>query len=398
MILRFYSERLIDRQAERVKPFGGLQENNSSERYLQLACSFVQFLWTIRGIHEFDERQTEALNVTEWDVEKIQELLESMFMKKYGVNVDRFLDPTYLFLAYQGMEETELQFKEPESMTGMLAALKFIIRLVVFRCVHLDETKAIDLMCQEYDRTVFIFVKKNSTYVTPFGLVAEMMSLFSVATNGLIHKSNTQVDHVNPGETITFKGVKVTKTGLRESVKKIISLANEMLKDLVFDFDLDFVDKKLEAHEWREPLRNQMRGGSILRSRIVMQISEQLLKKKPCFETKRQINQFLEKSWEFRKLLILLCHLTSGQPARGTEIASMTVTNSDSLKSLYWRENCIITCTVYNKINSVTGSDHVICRFLAPEVTKLILIDLSIVKVLERYVLLKCLKLSNSVQ
>lgn len=376
---------MIDRQKDKVKVFGELQEKDSINRYGKQLEMFLLFLWKFQPKFNLDERQVAALKANNWDDSTIQELLESIFMKKYPINHNRFEDPVYLYCAYAGMEKVKGQFKEPQCMTGLMAVFKFVIRLIIFKKVNLDPTLAMDLMFQDYDETVFIYVKKNSKYITPYGLVAEMMALFSVASNGLIGKSNLQVDHLNPGEAVSFKGITVTKIGLQMAVEEILKKANDMLAELGWKFNITEMDKMLDQHVWKEPLRNQIRGGSILKSPIVVDLTKKFLSdNKPIFRTQKAINNYMEKAWKFRKMILLLLHLTSGQPARATELESMTITNSNSLKSVYWRGQSIMTCTVYNKINSVTGSDHVICRALPKSATRLLLFDLAIVRTAER--------------
>ncbi|KAL3703710.1 hypothetical protein TMatcc_009399 [Talaromyces marneffei ATCC 18224] len=67
----------------------------------------------------------------------------------------------------------------------------------------------------------------------------------------------------------------------------------------------------------------------------------------------------------FLELLLLLCHLTGGQPARGTEILSLRHRNT-----LYGRHRSIFidTVTSYHKGYHITGSTKIIHRYLPKEI------------------------------
>lgn len=80
-----------------------------------------------------------------------------------------------------------------------------------------------------------------------------------------------------------------------------------------------------------------------------------------------KVDQFLER-------LLLLIHLTSGQPARGTEV--MTLQHSNTMqghhRGIYIEEGLIGTVTSYHKGYNITGSTKIIHRYLPKEVSELL--------------------------
>jgi hypothetical protein len=273
---------MIDRSKDHVKVFGPVQEKSTEERYKGALVNFVSFMTLSKDLFSNDESLKSALDETVWNGSKIHALLGLVFKKKYSVNVNRLTDPVYLFLAHYGMGESKMQFKEPHEMTGILAALKYLIRLLIF--MEIEKDPSILEGMNELNKSILLFVKRNSLVVTPFGMVSEMMGLLTVAQNNLIGKSNVQIDHERPGETLFFKGALITKSGIRASIKKALYQAQVLAEDLCLGVDIAFLDSLLENHRWREPLRNQVRGGSILKSDIVVDVTRKFLNGNPNFK------------------------------------------------------------------------------------------------------------------
>ncbi|MCJ1360602.1 MAG: hypothetical protein MMC33_010610 [Icmadophila ericetorum] len=81
-----------------------------------------------------------------------------------------------------------------------------------------------------------------------------------------------------------------------------------------------------------------------------------------------EIDAFLER-------LLLLVHITSGQPARGTEILSLQHMNTliGQHRSIFVEGGLVGTVTAYHKGYSVAGSTNIIHRYLPKEVGELVL-------------------------
>ena len=76
----------------------------------------------------------------------------------------------------------------------------------------------------------------------------------------------------------------------------------------------------------------------------------------------------------FLQRLLLLVHLTSGQPARGTEILSLRHINTvhGHHRGVFIDNGMVSTVTTYHKGYSVTGSTKIIHRYLPKEVGELL--------------------------
>lgn len=68
----------------------------------------------------------------------------------------------------------------------------------------------------------------------------------------------------------------------------------------------------------------------------------------------------------FLQYLLILFHLTGGQLARGSEITSLLLQNSNSLMwNIYLYLGHVFYLTVYHKAQSCTGKQKAVPRFLS---------------------------------
>ena len=90
---------------------------------------------------------------------------------------------------------------------------------------------------------------------------------------------------------------------------------------------------------------------------------------------KAQVDTFLE-------TLLLLVHMTSGQPARGTELLSLRYTNTVNghHRNIFVDNGMVSTVTTYHKGYNITGSTKIIHRYLPKEVGELLIYYLWIIR------------------
>lgn len=118
--------------------------------------------------------------------------------------------------------------------------------------------------------------------------------------------------------------------------------------------------------------------------------SNQLIYEK-YFTTKDEISnevafsEWLSKAGLLMDLLLLLCHLSSGQPTRGTEHLASTIANNGfgGVRSLYWVQNTVCLVQYYNKSSKKHG-DKFIARFLPKPIAHLLTAYLTIIRPMEK--------------
>lgn len=85
-------------------------------------------------------------------------------------------------------------------------------------------------------------------------------------------------------------------------------------------------------------------------------------------EARRYISAFDDSC----RVLCALIHLSSGMPARATEICEYRLVNGTSARNIYFVDGQILIISRYNKSNSLTGRNNVILRFLPESISKLV--------------------------
>ncbi|KAI9484271.1 hypothetical protein BDB00DRAFT_155701 [Zychaea mexicana] len=92
-----------------------------------------------------------------------------------------------------------------------------------------------------------------------------------------------------------------------------------------------------------------------------------------------------------RKLILMimvLAHITSGQPARGEELACTTIRSSarGAKRGMYWYRQKVMLVQYYYKRRSRGTADRYVARFLNKELSEIVLMYLVLVRPFERYV------------
>jgi hypothetical protein len=102
-----------------------------------------------------------------------------------------------------------------------------------------------------------------------------------------------------------------------------------------------------------------------------------LWKKSSCIEWLNRCKKLLE-------TLIVLCHVLGGQPARGTELATLRWRNAiDEQRGVYWANGTIMLLVMYSKTRSITGRNKLIPRFMPKRLGTMLAEYLAIVRPLE---------------
>lgn len=84
----------------------------------------------------------------------------------------------------------------------------------------------------------------------------------------------------------------------------------------------------------------------------------------------------------FLRRLLLLVHLTAGQPARGTKLLSVRCLNTinDQHRSVFVEHGMVSIVTTYHKGYHVTGTTKIIHRYLPRKVGELLIYHLWLVR------------------
>ena len=83
----------------------------------------------------------------------------------------------------------------------------------------------------------------------------------------------------------------------------------------------------------------------------------------------------------FREKLLVLMHITGGQPARGTELLSIRHSNTETggHRNIFIEDGLVVFVTRYHKGYAMSGDVKIIHRYLPREVGELLVLYLWLV-------------------
>jgi hypothetical protein len=235
-----------------------------------------------------------------------------------------------------------------------------------------------------------------------------------------IQDTTTALGHIvwsDDGEELEYKGLKLSMAGLRRFLTVQQQAADRQLDGLLFsgpsigeqeqeqERDIDAAAAVLvptvDLSQLKDDPANGQPGWSFLkdpRNSSLLQgrdewllncVLEQKRLQKRFFTSckdarwrRQAVKDYLAQADAFLERLLLLIHITAGQPARGTELLSLQCCNTKhGLRRNIFLENGLVSfVTFYHKGYSVSGSVKIIHRYLPKDVSRLLVYYLWLVQ------------------
>lgn len=100
------------------------------------------------------------------------------------------------------------------------------------------------------------------------------------------------------------------------------------------------------------------------------------------------VQEFLNACNEANELILVLCHVTGGAPARSTELEQYKLRNSETaVRNLFVQQGLVMLLSKYNKTDVLTGREKPICRYLDKTTSRLVAQFLLLVRPLQSAIL-----------
>jgi hypothetical protein len=199
------------------------------------------------------------------------------------------------------------------------------------------------------------------------------------------------------GEVITYKSMQLAMTQLRGVVAATLASAQKQLADLLLihpDEDWEAVVPPLSLRSLLDNPSESAPGWSFMRhpANTILHGHEKWLLnrvldnpwlRKDFFESELQakwrgqaVKDYLALVDQFLETLLLLVHITGGQPARGTELLTIQYCNPEDgqgRRNIFLENGLVSFVTFYHKGYSISGSIKIIHRYLPIEVSELLI-------------------------
>ena len=198
-------------------------------------------------------------------------------------------------------------------------------------------------------------------------------------------------------ETLSYRDVELSMTQFRAFVVELLREAQQSLRHLLLlheEEEVIAVVPRLPLHEVKDNPANTAHGWCFLhdpRNQSIFQPGKRWLMTRIFQNSWLQdeficpprdrlikwkdaaVQDYFAEVTRFLKLLLLLVHLTAGQPARGTEVMSLRYLNSTFHRNIFIEHGLVATVTSYHKGYSVQGSTKIIHRYVPRPVSELII-------------------------
>ncbi|KFY31540.1 hypothetical protein V493_01012 [Pseudogymnoascus sp. VKM F-4281 (FW-2241)] len=185
-----------------------------------------------------------------------------------------------------------------------------------------------------------------------------------------------EVDYVADILDVMQDRFMVTMTNLKTFVAKQVSIAQQQLHDLLLADDPSISElgwnflkhsENLTLHGYEDWLLTRVIKTDWLRDEFLENPQSVKWKKQAVHRYLKQVDSFLER-------LLLLVHITGGQPARGSELTSLQFCNSTHgiRRSVFIENGLVSFVTFYHKGYSIQGSTKIVHRYLPREVSELV--------------------------
>ncbi|KAI9035076.1 uncharacterized protein KD926_004658 [Aspergillus affinis] len=318
----------------------------------------------------------------EQDLEPSQRANEQKQAEELLIRRDLFESTLVGFLAVLGIDTKQQTFLKPYSYTSYLSGLvKMAQMLVALQAVYQAEagrvTHPADALDEMRERFLIFGVR------APFGWITRLR-----AYGKKVQNSTTGMGYIywsDDDQTLSYKELQLSMSGFWQFIAKQVQLAQIQLEGLFLLHD--------------EEIRETIRGWNFLkdpRTRAALSTTGERWLLDRVLETSWLRDEFLELRrigqedhvlWrerivtryqqnieKFLERLLLLVHMTGGQPDRATELLSLCHSNTKHgrHRSIFIEHGLVSTVTSYHKGYSINNTTKIIHRYLPKAVSELV--------------------------
>ncbi|KAH0548600.1 hypothetical protein GP486_007856 [Trichoglossum hirsutum] len=312
----------------------------------------------------------------------------------HKLNHDEYESVVVSYLAVAGLEYIpgtqpgQYKFKDASQYTPILSGfIKVAQMLTVQYCLEKEERVEVK-SCRELLEQLHARFLVVST-ATPMDWVLRLR-LYGRA----IHNKTTAVGGINWNEeTVIYKEIELSMTDFRRLVHQLCEeTCYVLIKDLLFAQDKE---GDLPSYRWSElkdnPAKDDPNWYFVQDRRNCMQketrwllnrilstseLTEQFMHIEQGVWKQKRVNDYMDKISLFMERLMVLIHISAGQPARARELLSLRYCNTEKggHRCIFIENGLMVIVTFYDKGYSIRGTEKIIHRYLPQEVGELLLL------------------------
>jgi superfamily II DNA helicase RecQ len=336
------------------------------------------------AVENFREDSSEAM---QQEVDKYC-LQLSVTLLAQRLTHDEYESAIVSFLAVMGLENilgtSRYQFKNSAQYTPILSGfIKMAQMLTLQYCFQQEEDEKTE-SCYE------LLEQLHSQFLTVSTATPMDWALRLRLYGRGISKRMTMAGCINwIGDTVVYEDIELSMTDFRILAHKLSEETQCMLHELLFVKDAS----ELPAYSWTELKDNAAKdepGWNFIqdkRNRMLENrrwLLNRVLQRKELRAEfmngtgvwrQRRVKDWCDKHVELLEKLLILIHMTGGQPARARELLSIRYCNTEKggHRSIFIENGLMVVVTYYHKSYNITGTEKIIHRYLLEEVGDILL-------------------------
>ena len=291
------------------------------------------------------------------------------------------------FAAVLGFDPKKNTYKLPHQYSSTLAGLIYCARMLLFEhALPTTRRREFDDPLKELQRVRKKWLVDGEP--SPFHTMNNLLAYCQGVGNdeGAVPRVQWSEDNM----TMYHRGKPLAIAKLRDFVGGLIDSAEDLMcEELLFQADhsrvrgmdltslIDDMNESQAGYSFLSEKSNKLLGG---RARMMARLrASSAWEDMVSVETegiqfsRKAIANYRKKAETFLEQLLILIHITGGQPARGTEITVLRHMNAQqNMRNIYVQDGRVMLVTRYHKAQALTGQLRVIPRFLPTRVGQLL--------------------------
>jgi len=299
--------------------------------------------------------------------------------------------PMMHYLAVRGVDEQSQSLRSAFFYTPILAGMLWINRLIMMEiAVPMEPWPALGLESKAVVRSVpdrIHDLRQQHLCEGSFSPTSSILTQLAMGKKfNQTHQSPSNIHWSDNEETIFYLGQPVVLDKIQGMIEFSIHELQELMIELTFGSPVETVDlsRIVDSMAWSQAFRrqdfsfishtqnqDQVKGdyqyllGRARRGEGRWKMFKANRETKKTEWNKPQVIAYLTKERKFLQKLMVLMHITGGQPARGPELGSIKVSNSVySARNIYIINGRVCFLTMYDKARKRRGNTEYIVRCL----------------------------------
>ncbi|KAM0362018.1 hypothetical protein ACHAO7_011321 [Fusarium culmorum] len=383
------------------RPFGALQEKTSMDRYLIYVKRFLCYCFNVLSLEEdillathgfrfthaqrmgleelWSRLQDEEQSSDDGLQEQTLEILATFWTQR--LDGDPFESPLWHFVGVLGIDGETGQLRPAHLFTYVLAGLVFTGRALLAEwAIPTRERAGMADLAQRFAKVRDAWLCK-ATY-SPMGYTLSLLLYGRKIAQET--GSRLMVSWSKGGEMMYFMGRPILMEDLRTMVPRMTADAEDLLWDQLMFKEGEDERFVIPLASIEDDLTQTRRGRSFIHSNGLAGKEVEMLEDLVASSRKAEfldragewewagVRKYLKLVRKFEEFLLLLAHITGGQPSRGEEITGLRLVNGINRdRNVFIIDGDVVLVTQYHKSLAHFDAPKVIPRFLPQRIGQL---------------------------